>query len=98
MIQAIVDRADWKNSNTEVIQAGDQANIYLHDNLIGVYHNKSMALSISHAGWETNTTKSRLNALAEFVTGNHPVFQKNHQWFITSNQGTKPMAEGWHTV
>ena len=33
-------------------------------------------------GWQSNTTKSRLNALCyEFATG-YKVFQKNWDWFV----------------
>ena len=38
-------------------------------------------------GWQTNTTKSRLNALLfEFATG-FTVFQKNWEWFVSDFQG-----------
>ena len=37
MIQAIIERKNFKKANTEVIKDGDFMYIYLHDNLIAKY-------------------------------------------------------------
>ena len=38
---------------------------------------------IANAGYKTNTTKSRLNVLIQFVHGGlSGLFQKNYEWFL----------------
>ena len=40
-------------------------------------------MTIFDGGWQTNTTKSRLNALCEyFCVDGEGVFQKDFQWFV----------------
>ena len=84
MVQAIKDGRDWKSSNTEVITSPAVAHVYLHDNLIAKYNYCNETLSISNAGWRTNTTKSRLNAIInEFLDGTkNGVYQKDHCWYV----------------
>ena len=89
MIQAIIERKNFKKANTEVIKDGDFMYIYLHDNLIAKYglNDNWGQLFISHCNWLTNTTKSRLNALISFLTGSHGIYQKNFRWYlVTPNQ------------
>ena len=45
-------------------------------------------LSLYDGGWQSNTTKSRLNRfmLFELATG-FSVFQKNWNWFVSDFQG-----------
>ena len=68
MIQAIIEKRNFKKANTEVIKDNDFMYIYLHNNLIAKYglNDKWGQLFISHCDWRTNTTKSRLNALISF--------------------------------
>ena len=84
MIQAIIERKNFKKSNTEVIKDGDFMYIYLHDNLIAKYglNDNWGQLFISHCNWLTNTTKSRLNALISFVDGLGCIYQKNFKWYL----------------
>jgi len=98
MIQAIIERRNWKGSNTEVIVDDKCASVYLHDHRIGEYTFSDMSLMIADAGWQTFTTKSRLNALTKFVTGCSCVFQKNFEWFLSTSKGTVPFEDGWNAV
>ena len=60
--------------------------IYLHGNHIATYNYDLKELSLYDGGWQSNTTKSRLNALCyEFATG-FSVFQKNWDWFVSDFQ------------
>ena len=78
MIAAINSRKDWKSGNTEVfINDNNCANVYLHGNLIA-WVNKDNDLTIFDGGWQTVTTKSRLNALCgEFCLRGECIFQKD---------------------
>lgn len=71
MVAAVAALAPrWKDSNTEVTANGrteDRLAVYLHGNLIAVVNpatpHAPPVLQVSLAGWDTNTTRSRLNAL-----------------------------------
>ena len=89
MIQAIIQRKNFKKANTEVIKDGDFMYIYLHDNLIAKYglNDNWGQLFISHCNWLTNTTKSRLNVLIGFVDGGiHGIYQKNFRWYLDTSK------------
>tara|TARA_R100001463_G_scaffold124515_1_gene181537 strand:+ start:104 stop:487 length:384 start_codon:yes stop_codon:yes gene_type:complete len=99
MIQAIKDKRDWKSSNTSVDITPMHAEVCLHGNLIAKYNYRKEELIVSSAGWETNTTKSRLNALVnEFLDGTqNGIFQKAHVWYITDNGRTRPFQPGFNS-
>ena len=81
MCQAIQSNKNWKSGNTEVITNDTVSNVYLHGNLIATVTDTDM--TIFDGGWQSNTTKSRLNALCEYFccTGER-VFQKDFQWYV----------------
>ena len=84
MNKAILNREDFKKDNTEVITISDCSFVYLHGNHIATVGD---TLDICDAGWQTVTTKSRLNALLnEFAEGCY-VFQKNFDWFLGDADG-----------
>ena len=88
---ALSNKGNWSNSNTSVTYHPSEnlSEVRLHGNLIAWLDHKDQVLAISSAGWHTNTTKSRLNALLyEFNTGIR-VFQKQFDWFITDFTGKK---------
>jgi hypothetical protein len=86
MIAAIKDNKDWKSANTEVVSQQDGVSIvYLHGNKIAEIGDDY--LTLFDGGWQSNTTKSRLNAiLSEFGytcgTDREYVFQKQFEWFV----------------
>ena len=96
MLQAIVDdRPHWSKDNTrvETEKSGDKVyrhTIYLHGHRIAVFYPSTMNLHINNCGYETNTTKSRLNAIIDFVFGGvgNGIFQKNWEWYIRINGDT----------
>ena len=82
MIAAINNRKDWKSANTEVfINDNNCANVYLHGNLIA-WVNQDNDLTVFDGGWQSNTTKSRLNALCDaFCLRGEGIFQENFVWY-----------------
>ena len=87
MIEAIKQDKDWKSGNTKVVNFfndGDKCvvtSVFLHGNKIAEIDDNSM--TIFDGGWQSVTTKSRLNALCdEFCISGEGVFQKNFQWFV----------------
>ena len=87
MIDAIKSETDWKSGNTKVINFYNDAkecvvtSVFLHDNLIAEVTDNDM--TIFDGGWQSNTTKSRLNALCtEFCVDGEGVFQKDFTWYV----------------
>ena len=89
MNEAILNRKDFFKGNTSVenyiTETGvREAIVKLHGNHIATVGD---TLQICDAGWQTVTTKSRLNALLnEFAEGCY-VFQKNFDWFLGDADG-----------
>ena len=91
MIQAIVDeRSHWSKDNTRVESTDGISSVYLHGHKIAEFeHRLNGKLWINNCGYETNTTKSRLNVLIDFVCGSDPtkygIFQKNWNWWLIND-------------
>ena len=68
MNQAIRSRQNWTSGNTCVF-SDDGSRVYLHGNLIARVGGPFM--DILDGGWQTVTTKSRLNALIRFCNHSH---------------------------
>ena len=89
MNEAILNRKDFFKGNTSVQHyttetGAREAVVHLHGNHIATVGD---TLQICDAGWQTVTTKSRLNALCnEFAEGCY-VFQKNFDWFLGDVDG-----------
>ena len=93
MNKAVQNATDWKSGNTRVEKTIDSSRVYLHGNLIAEVGEDFITLF--DGGWQTTTTKSRLNALmAEFCSPGEGVFQKAYQWFIKANGVTVPFQSG----
>jgi len=93
MNQAIQNEIDWKKDNTEVINQNGVSEVYLHNNLIAKIGDTWM--QIFDGGYQSNTTKSRLNAiLRAHGCENEYVFQKNFQWFINYQGAPIPFFSG----
>ena len=95
MNSAIWSKKNWAGSNTTVITEDDISKVMLHGNHIATYNHATKELSLFDGGWQSNTTKSRLNALcAEFAMG-FGVFQKNWEWFVSDfSDNKKEFADG----
>ena len=92
MINAIKSETDWKSGNTKVVNFfndGDKcvvSSVFLHGNKIAEVTDHDM--TIFDGGWQSNTTKSRLNALCdEFCIAGEGVFQKNFRWYVNKFVG-----------
>ena len=95
MNSAIRKRNNFSNGNTSVQTVSyldskgvynEESKVFLHGNHIATYLHTTKELVLFDGGWQSNTTKSRLNALCyEFATG-FSVFQKNFNWFVSDFQ------------
>ena len=93
---AISNKGNWSSSNTRV-EYNDSSNcssIYLHGHQIATFDHNLKAVKLSSCGYETVTTKSRLNAILDEVKYGCRVFQKNFNWFVSYNDQTQSFWDG----
>jgi hypothetical protein len=95
MNDAIFGNRNWTSGNTSVtFDAGtNESTVFLHGNKIAVIGESFV--QVFDGGWQSNTTKSRLNAiLKEHGIKGECVFQRNFKWFIhkfIGQAGTSPV-------
>ena len=95
MCKAIQNNLNWSSGNTQVVTNDGVSTVYLHGNKIALVDDTSM--TIFDGGYQSTTTKSRLNALInEFCNGlTDGVFQKDFLWWIRDNNEVKPFTSGY---
>ena len=99
MNHAIRHRKNWAGSNTTVRCFKEngittEMQVLLHGNLIAWLDTATNDLNISSAGWETVTTKSRLNAILEEFCDGARVIQRDFEWFLSDFGTLKPFVDG----
>tara|TARA_B100000530_G_scaffold27386_1_gene16942 strand:+ start:252 stop:590 length:339 start_codon:yes stop_codon:yes gene_type:complete len=83
MNKALINSKNWKLANTEVTfdQESSHSRVYLHGNHIATLGDTF--LTITDAGYQTRTTKSRLNAIIRtFCFEGESIYQKRGEWFV----------------
>ena len=96
MNSALLRKSNWAGSNTTVCynESTNCSSVYLHGHQIATLDYHSNALKLSSCGYETVTTKSRLNALlSEFKYG-CSVFQKQFVWYLQNGNQTVDFFDG----
>ena len=88
MCAAVQSNKNWQSGNTAVTFDAESgiSTVYLHGNKIAEVSDNDM--TIFDGGWQSVTTKSRLNALCdEFCVAGEGVFQKDFQWYVNKFVG-----------
>ena len=83
MIAAVQNNINWSSANTTVHfnEETGESIVRLHGNKIAVVSDTDM--TIFDGGYQSVTTKSRLNALCqEFCVAGEGVFQKDFAWYV----------------
>jgi len=91
MINAITNGENFSKDNTMVRingLGGYIQEVCLHGNLI--IRGSRGNYQISLAGWDTVTTKSRINAFLSMVAPNYRIYTKNHTTYLSD--GKKPVV------
>ena len=97
MNQAVASNKSWTSANTSVTYCpeSDESRVYLHGNHIATVGDDF--LQVFDGGWQTNTTKSRLNALinrfCNAVTDG--VYQRQHVWYLSDNKVEREFESGY---
>ena len=91
MNSAIRGQRNWAGSNTTVMSDdnGLASRVYLHGNHIATYSHTDRSLTLLDGGWQSNTTKSRLNAICDEFKPGFGVFQKNWTWYVSDRLNNK---------
>ena len=88
MCAAVQSNRNWSSGNTTVHfnEETGESLIRLHGNLIAIVDEDSM--KIFDGGWQSNTTKSRLNALCDaFCIAGEGIFQSDFVWYVRKFTG-----------
>ena len=93
---AISNKGNWCGSNTQVNYNSNTncSSIYLHGHQIATVDHNTQAVKLSSCGYETRTTKSRLNAILQEVKYGCSIFQKNFDWFVKYNDQVASFWDG----
>lgn len=98
IIDAVKGKKTVKLSDRDYVeysQLNDLSRVYLHGHKIAVYNHEKNTLAFSFAGYNTNTTKSRINAfLHYFAYGNCNRVQGG----LYYNYCTPIDCNSWYTV
>ena len=83
-VRAFRNNEEFKKDNTQICKGThDSGALFfkLHNNTIAMKVGDT--IKIKDAGWQTNTTKERLNGiLEECGSGYSFIFQKDFQWYL----------------
>ena len=100
MNAAIRYRRNFSKANTSVRcfktnGITTDVDVFLHGNHIASLDTATNQLTIKDGGWQSVTTKSRLNALLDEFAPSRGIFQKNWQWFVSDSFGmAEPFISG----
>ena len=89
MNSAIRYRKNFSSGNTSVHCFKNRngittdVDVYLHGNHIASLDTATNALTIKDGGWQSVTTKSRLNALLDEFVPSMGIFQKDWVWYLS---------------
>ena len=104
MNSAIRYRKNFSSGNTTVRcfktnGITTDVDVYLHGNHIASVDTATNALTIKDGGWQSNTTKSRLNALLDEFVPSMRIFQNDWTWYISDSlDGSKRLFTSGMTV
>ena len=98
MNNAISNNLNWQSGNTAVTfdPETNESKVYLHGNHIATVGEDFV--QIFDGGWQSNTTKSRLNAiLREHAIEGEGVYQKNWKWYVDKFIGQAGTSKVYNT-
>ena len=98
MIAAVQGNRNWTSGNTCVTFDPETgaSKVFLHGNLIATVTEDT--LELFDGGWQSVTTKSRLNALCDaFCYAGEGVFQQDWKWYVRRWVGNLGAQSCWKT-
>ena len=86
----------WSSGNTMVTYSPVRraSDVFLHGNMIATVSDDG-GVQIMDGGWQSNSTKSRLNAiLSQFGADDERVYQKDFTWYVRTEGASVPFNSG----
>jgi len=87
-VAAFVSNTPTNKSNTSIEVRDGETFFYLFGNMIAHKYNDGKELFITTRGWESTTTKERLNGILSKY-GLPQICQKNWQWYLGDEKWEK---------
>ena len=81
-VHAFIAGKPFRRENMSVETNSDRVYLKLHSNTIAYRSKSDGKVYISNCGWETNTTKMRLNYLLYKYNSPLQIRQKNFVWYL----------------
>ncbi len=93
---ALSNKTNWRKDNTQVVynESTNCSSVYLHGHQIATLDHNTQAIKLDSCGYQTVTTKSRLNAILDEVKYGAKVYQKNWNWFVSFRQSKTSFFDG----
>lgn len=90
-ITAFLNDFTFSKQNMIVKVYSEKTELLLHGNLIALKDRYTKEISITNAGWQSNTTKERLNGLINEYLGypsciGRGINQKNFIWYLDGKE------------
>jgi hypothetical protein len=86
-VNAFLDGRKFSKGNMTVELWMNEIELRLHGNLIARMDADERNIFVSFAGWNSVTTKERLNGLAKFAFNQKPFYIRNSELFAQSDAG-----------
>ena len=82
-------------NNTSICDDDREVIVTLHSTTIVVYNRLAETVTLNSGGWQTVTTKARMNQVAKHYGLPFGVYQQNHEWFVqVANLKEVPFEDG----
>jgi hypothetical protein len=89
-MQRTINTRFIKKYKTKVyLDESDRKCVKLHDTVVFILDKDNHTVTLNTGGWESRTTKDRINAAAREFGIPIQVYQKNYEWFIDYGQNPK---------
>ncbi len=100
LVNALRNGQTFKSGNTQVKAISDPGEpvnlgVHLHGHYIASWCPETETLTIRDAGWQSVTTKSRLNALLSTFAPAFGIRQANFKWLLLVWNGTAFNVRDW---
>ena len=84
-----------RKGNTKVHNDDEYLIVTLHNTNVFVVDKKAGTIALSSGGWQTVTTKQRINQASDEYHCGFSVYQKDFEWYVTLKDGnTVPFVDG----
>lgn len=92
-VECFLNAVEYRKGNTVIEYTEKGTAMVLHGRVIA--YKEGSAILLMDAGWQTNTTKERLNGILR-MTNHGGIYQRKGEWFINGEPWTGTYAYRWN--